>query len=662
MDNLVLAFTIIGVLGVGAQWLAWRFNLPAIVLMAIAGLLAGPVTGLLWPAGYDPATAVAPPMVTFFGQFYQPIIGVAVAVILFEGGLTLKFSEIKDVSRGVMRLVVPGAFIAWALAAVAGHYIAGLTWMSAILFAGVMVVTGPTVIIPLLRQSKLSPRPAALLKWEGIVNDPLGALFAVLAFEIAALQVGHGAHGHAGGPVEYFMTWLTASVLSGGFGYALGRGAVTAFRRGWVPEYLKPPALLALVLFCFEVANLMQEEAGLVSVTVMGITMANARLASINELRLFKENVAIILVSGVFVILTANLTWDAFASLDGRSLLFLGAMLFVIRPMTVFLSTIGAGLPWRERLLIGWIAPRGIVAVAVSSFFGASLVALYSAGLETPGADVDQLQRQIASAERLIPLAFAMVFATVLLHGFSIGPLAKALGLASTERPGVLISGATPFAVSLAQKFQEMDISVMIADASWRRLRPARLADIPTYYGELLSEVTEHHVDLNRYGVLMALSGNEAHNALVCTDLAPEMGRAAIYQVNARGKDEEDRRALSFTLQGRTFLNSGTPLDVLLRRHYAGWMFQKTRIAEEYPPDRYLADLDKEAEIVFLKRRDTILVNSQEVPLTPEVGDVVVAYTPKPPSERSGDQKANAGEQPAANGKKGDDTPSRSSA
>ena len=309
---------------------------------------------------------------------------------------------------------------------------------------------GPTVIIPLLRQSKLSPRPAALLKWEGIVNDPIGALFAVFAFEIATLGGGHGAglHGGAGAatPAQLFLTWITASVLSAGFGFALGRGAARCFRQGWIPEYLKLPALLALVLFCFEIANLLQEEAGLVAVTVMGVTLANARLPSINELRLFKENVAIILVSGVFVILTANLTWDAFAALDARAFMFLGAMLFVVRPVTVFASTIGAGLPLVERLLVGWIAPRGIVAVAVTSFFGAALVAFHTAALEAPNADSVALAHEIASAERLIPLAFAMVFATVVLHGFSIGPLAKALGLASRERPGVLISGATPFA------------------------------------------------------------------------------------------------------------------------------------------------------------------------------------------------------------------------
>lgn len=613
MDNLVLAFAIIGVLGIGAQWFAWRFNLPAIVLMAIAGVLAGPVLGIFNPPGTDGQ----PPMEALFGEFYRPIIAVAVAVILFEGGLQLNFSELRGLSKGVQRLIFPGVAIAWALGALAAHYIAGLSVPIALLFGGIMVVTGPTVIIPLLRQSRLNPRPATLLKWEGIVNDPIGALLAVLVYEFVIFGDAHA------GPGEIIGSIVVASLLSGAFGFAIGRFAAVSFRRGWVPEFLKPPVLLSLVLVCFETANLLQHEAGLLAVTAMGVTMANSRIASINELRLFKENIAVLLVSGVFVILTANLTFDLFTELDWSIFWYLVAMLFVVRPLTVFISTIGAGLPFKERLLVGWIAPRGIVAVAVSSFFAASLV-----------------EEGYADGEKLIPLAFAMVFATVIAHGFSIGPLAKWLGLASRERPGVLIAGASPWSIALAAKLKELEIPVMVADASWRRLKPARLADIPTYYGEILSEVTEHHLDLNRFGYLLAVSGNEAHNALVSTDLAPEMGRAAIYQVNARGKDEEDRQAMSYTLQGRTFLHSAAPLDELLRRHYNGWIYQRTRLSEEYTPEQYLKDAGKDHEIVLVMRKGALLFASREAPVEPAIGDVVLAYTPKQTAKKPDPQSS----------------------
>ena len=630
MDNLVLAVAIIGLLGVGAQWLAWRLALPAIVLMSIAGLLAGPVFKILWPDAYAPGGP--PPMELLFGDFYRPMIAVAVAVILFEGGLQLNLSEIRGLTKGVRSLVIPGVVIAFALGAAAAVFVGGLAVPTALLFAGVMVVTGPTVIVPLLRQSKLNQRPAALLKWEGIVNDPIGALLAVLVYEVTTFEPAAGA-GHA--PSDIFAALLIASALAILFGFSLGRGAAYAFRKGWVPEYLKPPILLAIVLFCFEFANLLQEEAGLVAVTAMGVTIANSRIASINELRHFKESIATLLVSGVFVILTANLTWETLGELGPRDFALIAAMLFIVRPATVFISTIGAGLSWQEKLLVGWIAPRGIVAVAISSFFGAALVQHYSASILTETATIPAtLQSMIASSERLIPLAFAMVFSTVALHGFTIGPLAKALGLASKERPGVLIVGASPWSAALALKLKEMEIPVMIADASWRRLQPARLANIPTYYGEILSEVTEHHLDLNRFGNLLAVSGNESHNALVCTDLAPELGRAAIYQLSAGGKDDDGRRSVSYTLRGRTLFNSAPTLDELLRRHYAGWFYQKTRFTDEYPPEAYLKDLGKEFEIVFLIRKGAIVFASKEHPLNPEIGDTVLAYLPKGAGEQ----------------------------
>lgn len=605
MDNLVLAFTIIGVLGIGAQWLAWRFNLPAIVLMAIAGVLAGPVLNIFASPDALPGT---PPMEALFGEFYRPLIAVAVAVILFEGGLQLNFSDLRGLTRGVRRLVFPGVPIAWFLASLATYLIAGLSWQVSLLFGGVMVVTGPTVIIPLLRQSKLNSRPATLLKWEGIVNDPIGALLAVVVYEFLVI----GDHGASSS--EIVSSLLIAAVLSAGLGYAIGRFTAASFRRGWVPEYLKPPVLFALVLVCFVLANLLQDEAGLLSVTAMGVTLANSKIASINDLRLFKENITVMMVSGVFIILTANLTMDSIRALDWSTVWFLAAMLFVVRPITVFVSTIGAGLPWKERLLVGWIAPRGIVAVAVSSFFGGSLM---SAGF--------------VDGEMLIALSFAMVFATVVLHGFTISPLAKALGLASRDRPGVLIVGASPFSAALAAKLKDMEVPVMVADTSWRRLKPVRLANVPTYYGEILSEVTEHHVDLNRFGYLLALGGNESHNALVATDLAPELGRAAIYQVNARGKDEDDRKALSYTLQGRTFLHSGPAIDELLRRHYSGWIYQRTRLSEEYPPEQYKKDLGAEHEIVLAVRKGDLIFASREAPVKPEIGDTILAYIPKPP-------------------------------
>lgn len=613
-DHLVLAVTLVGFLGIGAQWLGWRFNLPAIVLMSIAGLLVGPVFGILQPA-------------ETFGDFYQPIIAIAVAVILFEGGLQLKFDEIRELQKGITRLVFPGGPIAWVLGALAAHYIGGLSWPTAILFAGIMVVTGPTVIIPLLRQAKLSTRPAALLKWEGIINDPVGALLAVFVYEFFHVRAEQEVLGY--GPATIIGSLILGSLLCIGLGIVIGFALAKAFRAGWVPEYLKPPVLLGSVLICFEFANLLQEEGGLLSVTAMGVTMANAKMPSINQLRHFKENIAVLLVSGVFVLLTANLTPETLSRLDWRAAAFVFAMLFLVRPASVFLSTIGAGLPLKERLLVGWIAPRGIVAVAVSGLFAVEMAEL---GYE--------------DAEAMVPLAFAMVFATVLLHGFTIAPLGKLLGLASKKAPGVLIVGSSPWSVALAQKIHELDIPVLVADASYRSLRPARQAGLETFYGEILSEVTEHHIEFVRFGTLLALSGNEAHNALVCTDLAPEMDRAATYQLSMRGA-ADDRKAVSFSLQGKTFLAEGAHLESLLQRHYSGWTFQWTRLSDTYGPKQYAADLHADAMIVavFRKGARPLLFQSAEQELLLEAGDRVLSYLPSVEDQRA---DAEAADEPSS--------------
>ncbi|MGV6820685.1 MAG: cation:proton antiporter [Parvularcula sp.] len=592
-ENLLLSIALIGLLGIGAQWLAWRFNLPAIVLMAAAGLIVGPGLGVLHPE-------------QTFGDFYQPMISLAVAIILFEGGLQLKFSELRGLNRGIGQLVILGAPLAWFLGTLAGHYVAGLSWHTALLFAGIMIVTGPTVIMPLLRQAKLSTRPAALLKWEGIINDPIGALAAVIVFEFVRAQTG----------TEYttaqtLMSLLVSSSLSVAWGFAIGRGLAQSFRRGWVPEFLKSPILLTAVLLAFVVANLVQKEGGLLAVTAMGITMANSRMRSINQLRHFKENIATLFIAGVFVVLTANLSREVIGQFSFRMAAFVVVMLLVVRPLSVLASTWRSGLTLNERLLAAWIAPRGIVAVAISGLFAVSLQ-------NHPGFEDGDL---------MVPLAFAMVFSTVILHGFTIAPMGRILGLASTLPPGVVIVGASPWSVALAARIQEMDIPVLVADPSYSRLSRARQEGVPTYFGEILSEITEHHIEFSRYGYVLALSGNESHNALVCTDFAPEIGRSRTYQLSSRGENDS-RQSVSATLQGQLLFGGNIGLDELMRRYWAGWTFQSTKLSDEYPPEQYRESLPEDALIIGVKRRGLMVFVGDSGKIDLQPSDRVIAYVP----------------------------------
>ncbi|MEO1028061.1 MAG: sodium:proton antiporter [Pseudomonadota bacterium] len=567
-DTIITSVALIGALGLGAQWLAWRLQAPAIVLMALAGLTVGP----LWTVIFgDPLLSPTQE----FGDLLRPTISLAVAVILFEGGLVLKFENLRDAGASVRRMVFVGGPLAWVLGSLAAHYAAGLDWASAIVFAGVMVVTGPTVIMPLLRQSKLGGRTGAALKWEGIVNDPIGALFAVIGFEV--VRVFAGADDQSA--LFVMASVVGAAAIGAALGVAFGWGMTRAFRAGWTPEYLKAPLIFASVILCYALAEVVEKEMGLVAVTAYGMTLANSRLAGLLELQKFKEDIAVLLVSGVFVILTADLTPAMIgAALTWNTLAFLVVMLFIVRPLSVWISTYGT-LNRNEAILLGWIAPRGIVAVAVSGLFGQLLMELN----ERPGVD-------LYGAEQIAPLAFAMVFSTVVLHGFTIGPLSRALGLAKKGQPGVLIVGVNPWSVAFARTLNSASIGTVLADSNWRRLKPARDNGLDTFFGEVLSEEAEVRLDHAKFDTVIALSANEPYNALVSSHFAPELGQHRVFQLSSQEGDEDDPAGRWMAPKGRTLIRRGRGYDSLIRDHYRGWKFAKSTLTEQYGLEEFAAD------------------------------------------------------------------------
>ncbi|MEO0998775.1 MAG: sodium:proton antiporter, partial [Pseudomonadota bacterium] len=482
-EHLILIIVGIVALGVGAQWLAWRLRLPAIILLALAGVVAGPVTGLI-----DPAEE--------FGELLQPLISLCVAIILFEGGLSLSVRELKEAASGVSRLVYLGAPLGWLFASLCAHFIGGLDWPVSLVFGAIMVVTGPTVIMPLLRQSALQRRTASFLKWEGIVNDPIGALLAVLVFQYFVFS------GAGSGWAEVFggigMAVLSGVVFGGVGGFLTAR----AFRAGLVPEYLKSPVMLGLVLIVYALSNLLQAEAGLLAVTIMGIVIANMDLPGIGDMRRFKEYITIMLVSVVFVLLTAGLNIGSLTSIGWRGAALIAAIMLLSRPAAIMLATIGAEMTLRERLFVSWIAPRGIVAAATAGVLGAGMVA------------------QGYDAEILLPLVFAVIFATVFFHGISLNWLAGRLGLASGERDSVLVVGASPWAIELCNTLAALKLNVILADSSWHNLRAARLAGLNVFYGEILSEFAEESLEISHVRTVLAATSNDAYNSLVCTTIA----------------------------------------------------------------------------------------------------------------------------------------------
>jgi len=561
MDDIVLKLAVIGAAGIAAQWFAWRLQLPAIVLLLAAGFIAGPATGFL-----DPAAD--------FGSIYRPMVSIAVAIILFEGGLTLNFKEIRETSTAVRRIIMYGGPLTWGMSALAAHYIGGLSWPTAIVLGAILVVTGPTVIMPLLRQAQLDARPASLLRWEAIVNDPIGALFAVVAFEIILVYIGlHEA--------DNLILLLGGGFIAAfGLGFAAAKLIVWSFVRGHVPEFLKAPVLLASVVSVYAATNSVLEESGLLTVTVMGVVLANSRIASLTDMRRFKETITTLLVSGVFIILTASLSLDEIRSLDWQAALFVAALLVVIRPVAIMLATIRSGATFQERLLSAWIAPRGVVAVAVSGLFGTLL------------ADVG-----VEDAGRMVAFTFAVVVTTIVLHGFTLAPLASFLGLKKASKPGILIVGGSRWSTALAVKLKEAEVPVMLADQNWNHLAEARLANIPVYFGEVLSEAAHHSIDPKRFSNLIATGDNDAYNALVCTDFGPELGRSHVFQIGR--VDEKARQALSFTLGGRSLTKEPVSFLDLREKLLQGWTFQLTRLTDEFSWEDYKATRPEGAMILL---------------------------------------------------------------
>ncbi len=539
-----IAFAVIGVLGVGAQWLAWQLRLPGIVMMLVAGLIVGPGLGLMVPA-------------RDIGPLVEPMIAVAVAIILFEGGMTLNLHGLRDAAKGVKRLVLVGAPLGWALSAAALHYVAGLGWAAASVFGGIMIVTGPTVIAPLLRQARLARRPAVMLQWEAIVNDPIGALAAVLAFTLLVeFQDGFSLDGS-------LLLLMLGFAVAAGIGWGAGKSVVQAFRGAYVPEYMKVPVLFVTVLAVFVGSNVIAHESGLLAVTLMGIVIANSNLPSFSELRRFKEHATLLLVSGVFILLAASMDFGSLELLSWRSLAFLAVVVLVVRPATVLLSLMGTGLPWNERLLVAFTGPRGVVLVAVAGLFGEKLVGL---GIE--------------DGHKIVPLAFALVATTVVLHGFTLAPIARALGLAGTDTPGLLIVGGSRFATALGETCQSLKVPVLVTDRNYSRLRGAREIGLSTYYGDILSEGAEHGVELVSYGVVLAATENDAYNTLVATDFAHEFGRDNAFQVT-RDETSSGRHTLPSTLGGRS-IGRAVGVAELNRLIMAGWEVKATGLTEEF--------------------------------------------------------------------------------
>jgi NhaP-type Na+/H+ or K+/H+ antiporter len=549
--------------GAVCQVLAWRVRLPAILFLLLAGILLGPVSGWLHPDA-------------LFGELLFPVVSLAVAVILFEGSLTLRLEDIRGHGIVVRRMVGVGSLISATVAGLAAHFFAGFGWELAALFGALMTVTGPTVVVPMLRTIRPARAVAHVLRWEGIVIDPLGALFTVLVFEfIVATSGGDVVH-----VLVLFGSIIGVGVLSGlAAGYLLG----TVLRRHWLPEYLINIVTLNLVIAVFAVANALAEESGLLAVTVMGILMANMRDVPVSQILNFKETLSILLVSALFVILAARIDPAVFQRLGWGAAAVFMVMQFFGRPLKVAVATLGSSLSWQERALIAWIGPRGIVAAAIA--------ALFALRLEAAG---------VPQADLMVPLVFTIIIATVVVQGATARVLAGWLGVAEPEPCGFLVVGANPLARAIGCELKQLGYDVLLADSSRDNVRAARMAGLPTFYGNPVSEHADRRLDLVGIGRLLGLSPDPDQNALAALRYRSEFGPGEVYGIQSSVDVEgEQRRALSRQFRGRILFGEEVSYAQLAEMLKSGAEVRTTRLSDTFDYQDFVRKHWKRVVVLF---------------------------------------------------------------
>ncbi|HBO30692.1 MULTISPECIES: cation:proton antiporter [Leeuwenhoekiella] len=475
------------ILGILAQWVAWKFKIPAILPLILIGLFVGPISTLFT---YDGSKWIEPiwdgEVGIFPGERLFNFVSLAIGIILFEGGLTLRFSEIKNVGPVITKLIIIGSLVTFFGAGAAAYYIFDLSLRISFLFAALIIVTGPTVITPILRNIPLKKDISAILKWEGILIDPIGALVAVLVFEF--ISVGAGS--------EFTLTALEEFgkiVLFGfTFGFTFAHALAICIKRNIIPHYLLNVFTLACVLGVFVLSDLFAHESGLLSVVVMGMVMGNMKLPNIKELLYFKESLSVLLISLLFILLSANIEMqDLYLVYTWKAALLFAVVVFVLRPIGVFLSAKGSGLKFNEKLFVSWVGPRGIVAAGIASLFGLQLV---SEGVE--------------GAEYITPLVFMIVLGTVLLNATTARLFAKIVGVFLKESKGIVIIGASKASRIIGEYLMQNGRHVVLVDSNSYNIEKAKDRGLEAIEESIYSDSLMNNIELNDVGYLMALTGN----------------------------------------------------------------------------------------------------------------------------------------------------------
>lgn len=499
------------ILGILAQWVAWKFKIPAILPLILIGLLVGPIA-----AEYitDDGSKWIEPLWNgtkglFPGEALYYFVSLAISIILFEGGLTLKREEIKNVGPVITKLITLGSAITFFGAGILAHYIFNLSWELSFLFSGLIIVTGPTVITPILRNIPLKKDVSAVLKWEGILIDPIGALVAVLVFEFISVE---GASGFTATALKEFGKIL---LFGTSFGFTFAHALAFIINKKLVPHYLLNVVSLSTVLLVFVESEIFAHESGLLAVVVMGMVLGNSKLKNLKELLYFKESLSVLLISILFILLAANINMEELMLLyTWKTAILFAAVVFLVRPLAVLASTYDSKLKINEKLFISWVGPRGIVAAGIASLFGSKLI-----------------KQGVEGAEYITPLVFMIVLGTVLLNATTARIFAKVVGVFLKSSDGILIVGASEVSRLIATYLKNNGRRVVLIDSNANHVNKAKELGLEAIETNIYDIDLTEDIELNDVGYLMALTGSSVVNKYVLTEFSEVFGEHGAYRL-----------------------------------------------------------------------------------------------------------------------------------
>lgn len=611
-DDPVVQLAGIVVVAVAAQWIAARLRVPSILLLLVAGFLMGPVLGILDPD-------------ELFGDLLAPSVSLAVGLILFEGGMSLRLREMAGRQRVLWLLVTVGVLLTWVVGTLTVIVFTDLPTGIAVLIGSILVVSGPTVVGPLLAQVRPSKTVSSILKWESIFIDPVGALLAVLTFEVLLVERALDPN-----PGEVIWEVIKFVLVGGGVGVIIGVLAIVALRRHWVPEHLLSLFGISAALLAFIVAGEISAESGLLATTILGLVIANHRPIRTEQIVRFSEIIRVLLIGVLFIVLSARIDTEQLQVDLGAAAAIVIALVLFARPAAVAIATWKSKMDWRERVLIASVAPRGIVAASIASVFSLELA-----------------EEGVTGADDITPLVFAVIVGTVAIYGLGMAPIARGLGLAKRHQEGALILGAGPVERAIGRALDAAGVTLVVATTNRRDHYQARMEELRSFYGNLLDRDVELDIDLSGIGQLLALTPNDDVNTLAAARFGELFGGAYVYQLHPAGLPAGIDSNPAADLGGRFLFGSGLDYWALQRELDAGGQIRRTTLSDEYSLADFRASTEGAVPLFIVRRggRLGIVLSGSNDPLgSAGDGDTIISLIPAGAAHGDEPEAAGVGE------------------